>query len=142
MVQTIGVAKTIHVLLLFNYSCRCFRWASRYCYWKDGRYTGLSRMAMGVHPGYDSVPFLSLSTLIPCKEGILTCVVGLLFFFAIPDFPEEVSWLSPEERQFVKARLQEDVGESQRHKSLKPKEVFSILRECKLHCGGSKATCP
>lgn len=66
------------------------------------------------------------------SEGILTCVVGLLFFFAIPDFPEEVSWLTAEERQFVKARLQEDVGESQRDKPLKPKNVFRILRECRL----------
>lgn len=69
-------------------------------------------------------------------EGILTCVVAMSFFFLIPDFPEEVSWLSAEERQFVKARLQEDVGESQRHKPLKPKDVFRILRECELshHC--------
>ena len=65
-------------------------------------------------------------------EGILTCVVAMLFFFLIPDFPEEVSWLSAEERQFVKARLQEDVGESQRHKPMTPKDVFRTLRECEL----------
>ena len=69
----------------------------------------------------------------------MTCVIGLLFFFAIPDFAEEVSWLSPEERQFVKARLQEDVGESQRNKHLKPKEIFSILSECRMHRRSSEA---
>ncbi|KIP10635.1 hypothetical protein PHLGIDRAFT_84571 [Phlebiopsis gigantea 11061_1 CR5-6] len=69
-------------------------------------------------------------------EGILTCVVAMSFFFLIPDFPEEVSWLSAEERQFVKARLQEDVGESQRHKPLKPKDVFRILREWNIILGG------
>lgn len=78
--------------------------------------------------------FLSANSLI--LEGLLTCVVGLLFYFVISDFPEEVKWLTAEERQFVKERLQEDVGESQRHKPLTVKEVFSILREWKIILGG------
>ncbi|GJE84711.1 MFS general substrate transporter [Phanerochaete sordida] len=69
-------------------------------------------------------------------EGLLTCVVGLLFYFLISDFPEEAKWLSPEEKEFVKARLQEDVGHSQRHEPLKPKQVFKILSEWKIILGG------
>ena len=66
----------------------------------------------------------------------MTCVVGIFFYFVISDFPEEVKWLSPEERQFVKARLAEDVGESQRHTALSFKDVFRILREWKIILGG------
>lgn len=69
-------------------------------------------------------------------EGLLTCVVGLLFFFLISDFPEEAKWLSPEEKEFVKARLQQDVGQSQRYEPLKPKEIFKILSEWKIILGG------
>lgn len=64
-------------------------------------------------------------------EGTLTAVVGIIFFFLISDFPEEAKWLTPEERSFVKARLLEDVGDSQRHTSVRPRDVvLSILREC------------
>lgn len=66
-------------------------------------------------------------------EGLLTCVVAFVFYFVISDFPEEAKWLTAEERQFVKARLQEDVGGSQRHKPLTVKGVFSILKECQLY---------
>ncbi|EKM59630.1 uncharacterized protein PHACADRAFT_205855 [Phanerochaete carnosa HHB-10118-sp] len=43
-------------------------------------------------------------------EGLLTSIVGILSFFLISDFPEEAKWLSAEEKDFVKTRLQEDVG--------------------------------
>jgi hypothetical protein len=54
----------------------------------------------------------------------------------ISDFPEEVAWLSPEERQFIKARLQQDVGESQRHQTITAKGIFDVLRELKILLGG------
>jgi hypothetical protein len=60
-------------------------------------------------------------------EGLLTCCVALFFFFVISDFPEDVKWLTEEERQFVKARLQEDVGDSQRHQRLGIKEVLQTI---------------
>lgn len=59
----------------------------------------------------------------------MTCVVAALFFFIIADFPEDVKWLTPEERHFVKARLHKDVGDSQRHERLKFKEILNIIRE-------------
>ena len=64
-------------------------------------------------------------------EGTLTAVVGIIFFFLISDFPEETKWLSSDERDFVKARLIEDVGDSQRHSPLKVRDVFNIIKECK-----------
>lgn len=43
-------------------------------------------------------------------EGVLTCVVSFIWFWVVPDFPEDAKWLKPEERTFIKARLQEDQG--------------------------------
>ncbi len=63
-------------------------------------------------------------------EGALTCIVAVILFFFIPDFPEDVKWLSAEEQRFIKARLAEDVGDSQRHKPLTFRDAFNIIREC------------
>ncbi|EKM59632.1 uncharacterized protein PHACADRAFT_114646 [Phanerochaete carnosa HHB-10118-sp] len=69
-------------------------------------------------------------------EGLLTSVVGILFFFLISDFPEEAKWLSAEEKDFVKARLQEDVGQSHLYKPITARGVFRVLSEWKIIFGG------
>ncbi|THH00403.1 hypothetical protein EW026_g2122 [Hermanssonia centrifuga] len=69
-------------------------------------------------------------------EGALTCIVAVILFFFIPDFPEDVKWLSAEEQRFIKARLAEDVGDSQRHKPLTFRDAFNIIREWKVILGG------
>src|ERR1700753_3151095 len=51
-------------------------------------------------------------------EGVLTCVVAILFFFIIPNFPEDAQWLSDDERAYVQARLQADQGKSARERSI------------------------
>ena len=38
-------------------------------------------------------------------EGLLTMVVGILTAFLLIDFPEDAAWLTPEERQYMHARL-------------------------------------
>lgn len=38
-------------------------------------------------------------------EGLLTMVFGILTFFILTDFPEDAKWLTPEEREFMQARL-------------------------------------
>ncbi len=63
-------------------------------------------------------------------EGTLTVVVSLFLYFAIPDFPEEVKWLTQEEKDFVKARLYEDVGHSKRHEPLTVKSVLTVFKDC------------
>ena len=64
-------------------------------------------------------------------EGTLTCLVAILFFFLISDFPEEVKWLTPEEKQFVKDRLYADVGHSQSDEKLTFKSTLEVLKDCK-----------
>ncbi|KAI0647386.1 MFS general substrate transporter [Trametes meyenii] len=69
-------------------------------------------------------------------EGLATCVVSAILFFAISDFPEEVAWLTKEEKEFVKARLYEDVGHSKRHEPLTPKSVLEVFKDWKIIVGG------
>ena len=44
-------------------------------------------------------------------EGLLTMVVGILTAFLLIDFPEDAAWLTPEERQYMHARLLVDEEE-------------------------------
>ena len=58
-------------------------------------------------------------------------LVSFVLYFVISDFPEEVTWLNEEEKEFVKARLYEDVGHSKRHEPLTFKNVLNVLKDCK-----------
>ncbi|OCH93577.1 MFS general substrate transporter [Obba rivulosa] len=69
-------------------------------------------------------------------EGAVTCVVSALFYFVISDFPEDAKWLTPEEKEFVKARLYEDVGYSRRHEPLTLRNAWDILKDYKILIGG------
>jgi len=69
-------------------------------------------------------------------EGILTCLISILLFFLISDFPEEAKWLTPSEKAFVKKRLEEDVGQSQEHEKITPKSVLHVLSDFKVIVGG------
>lgn len=65
-------------------------------------------------------------------EGLLTCVVSFAWFFAISDFPEEVKWLTEEERTFIKAKLVKDVGKAGHEESLTWRDVVIVLKDCKI----------
>lgn len=62
----------------------------------------------------------------------MTCVASVILFFTISDFPEEVTWLSAEEKDFVKARLHADVGQSRRHDPLTLRSVLNVFKDCEL----------
>jgi len=69
-------------------------------------------------------------------EGCLTLTVGILFYWLIPDFPEECKWLKDNERAFLKAKLEADTGDSHRHGQLTVKTVLNILSDYKIIIGG------
>lgn len=64
-------------------------------------------------------------------EGALTCVVAIVWFFLLPDFPEDVRWLNEEEREFIRAKLSGDVGKSAHHVRMSLREVLSVFKDCK-----------
>ncbi|THH30751.1 hypothetical protein EUX98_g3426 [Antrodiella citrinella] len=69
-------------------------------------------------------------------EGTLTCVISVMLFFLISDFPEEAKWLTPAEKAFVKKRLREDVGESRRDEKITPGLIWNVLSDHKVIIGG------
>lgn len=64
-------------------------------------------------------------------EGLITCVAACILFFFMSDFPEEVKWLTDEERAFVRAKLARDVGKSAHHAKLGKREVLAVFKDCK-----------
>jgi MFS family permease len=63
-------------------------------------------------------------------EGILTCVVSIVLFFLIADFPEDVKWLSEQERTYVRAKLAKDVGKAAHNVHLGKREVLGVFKDC------------
>lgn len=57
-------------------------------------------------------------------------MAAFLLYFIISDFPEEASWLTPEEKAFVKARLEDDVGRSGRDEKVNMKDVLRVVTDC------------
>lgn len=63
-------------------------------------------------------------------EGLLTAVVGLICFFLVSDFPEEVKWLNDEERDYLRAKLAKDVGKANHNTSMTWREVLDVFKDC------------
>ncbi|KAG0131183.1 major facilitator superfamily domain-containing protein [Tuber indicum] len=69
-------------------------------------------------------------------EGVLTCVISLLFYFIITDFPEGATFLTDAEREFVRDRLREDVGDPVQEAKLTPKVALGVFKDFKIFIGG------
>ncbi|KAF9521693.1 major facilitator superfamily domain-containing protein [Crepidotus variabilis] len=64
-------------------------------------------------------------------EGLATVVLGFLSFWVIQDFPDTAKFLTPEERNFVIQRLQDDQKFSAAGESFSIKYVQQSLRDWK-----------
>ncbi len=69
-------------------------------------------------------------------EGTLTCLVAFIFYFVIPDFPEDAKWLGEEERAYVKARLRADQGRSAAERKITVRDVGNVFKDFKIFVGG------
>jgi len=69
-------------------------------------------------------------------EGLLTVLVSFVFFFYIPNFPEESKWLTEDERIYIKARLQIDQGKSARERPITLRDVGRVFKDPKILVGG------
>ncbi|KAL8952423.1 MAG: hypothetical protein Q9222_001658 [Ikaeria aurantiellina] len=69
-------------------------------------------------------------------EGVLTAVVAILFYFIIPDFPENAKWLTEEERTYVRARLRADQGRSAAERAIGVRDVINVFKDYKIFVGG------
>ncbi len=73
-------------------------------------------------------------------EGVLTCVVAMIFFFVLPDFPEDSKWVNEEERIYIKARLQADQGRSAAERKITLRDVGRVFGDFKVWIGGVSIT--
>lgn len=69
-------------------------------------------------------------------EGILTCVVALVFFVIFPSFPEEAKWLKEDERAYIKARLQADQGHNAAERKITFHDVVTVMKDHRVWLGG------
>ncbi|KAG2016849.1 hypothetical protein GB937_006051 [Aspergillus fischeri] len=60
-------------------------------------------------------------------EGVITCLVAMICFFIVPGFPEDAKWLSEEEREFVRSKLADDVGNAASHASIGWRDVLAVF---------------
>jgi len=66
----------------------------------------------------------------------VTVGCAVLVFVLITDFPEEARWLSKNEKDFVKARLADDIGDSQLHVQITLRDVLGVFKDPKIFLGG------
>ncbi|CAN8096810.1 unnamed protein product [Discula destructiva] len=69
-------------------------------------------------------------------EGALTFVICIGFLFVFPTFPEQAKWLTEEERTYVKARLEADLGRNAAERKITFRDVVTTLRDPKVLLGG------
>lgn len=69
-------------------------------------------------------------------EGTLTCVIAIIFWFILPDFPEDAKWLKEDERAYVRARLEVDQGKSALDRAITFKDVVNVFKDYKIIVGG------
>ena len=69
-------------------------------------------------------------------EGACTAVIGVIFFFLIPDFPEEAKWITPAERAHIRRRLAVDQGLSARERPMALRDVIDMFSDWKVWIAG------
>jgi len=66
----------------------------------------------------------------------MTVVCAVVVFFFASDFPEEAKWLSGDEKAFIKARLAEEMGDSQLIAKTTWRDVLGVFKDFKIVLGG------
>lgn len=66
----------------------------------------------------------------------MTCVVSFVFFFILPDFPEDAKWLSESEKAYVIGRLRAEQGASAMDRKISAKDVGNVFKDVKIWIGG------
>jgi sugar phosphate permease len=69
-------------------------------------------------------------------EGIATCVLSIVAFFVVSDFPEDAKWLRASERAFVVQRLAAEQGKSDLKQKINFSAVLQSLTDLKTLVAG------
>lgn len=74
-------------------------------------------------------------------EGILTCIVSVVGYFLVSDFPEDVQWLKEDEKRFLRERLRMEQGDPDLKKRLNSKDFMLFLKDFKHYVVGLMYIC-
>lgn len=69
-------------------------------------------------------------------EGVATAVIAASLYFIAPDFPETATWISPNERAYIKARLEADQGVSGHDRPITLHGALEVLKDWKVWVAG------
>lgn len=92
-------------------------------------------MALDLHPRRRPVGHYS-----PCMRRSTdsrnrTCVVAIVWYFLISDFPEDAKWLTESERNYIRARLRADVGRAALERPTNFADVLGFFKDYKVFLG-------
>lgn len=62
--------------------------------------------------------------------------MGVALFYLLPDFPEDSTWLTTEERRYITARLQAEQGKAQLDHKITMQDAGRVLKDIKVLLGG------
>ncbi|CAK7203904.1 hypothetical protein SEUCBS139899_006654 [Sporothrix eucalyptigena] len=94
----------------------------------SGVFSGLLAYAFDVasgHGGLSGWQWLFLT------EGILTVLIGVLVYFALPDFPPTAKWLTDKEKAFIQARLPPNAPRAN-ELNFNLRELITALKDTRL----------
>src|SRR5271154_2069337 len=109
-----------------------------------GAFGGLLAGAIGKMDGirgysgwrWSTFPIISyVDSLVFILEGLATCLLSIVGYFVIVDFPEEAKFLSEPEREFIIEKLRKDTGNSA-YEYLSWRRVLSVFKDWKIWVGG------
>ncbi|KUI64793.1 hypothetical protein VM1G_00713 [Cytospora mali] len=69
-------------------------------------------------------------------EGSITFFVSIIFLFIFPSFPEQAKWLTEPEREYIKARLEADLGRNAAERKITFGDALAVLRDPRVILGG------
>ncbi|KAI9370175.1 major facilitator superfamily domain-containing protein [Aspergillus egyptiacus] len=69
-------------------------------------------------------------------EGCATCVMAVVVFFALPDFPEDCQWLDERELEFQRDRVSKETGPISSNVKIGWREVLAVFKDYKVFLGG------
>lgn len=66
----------------------------------------------------------------------MTALIAFIFFFVLPDFPEDSKWLTADEKNYLAARLRADQGRSAAERAITIKDVGNVFKDFKVIIAG------
>ncbi|KAL3466920.1 major facilitator superfamily domain-containing protein [Aspergillus heterothallicus] len=69
-------------------------------------------------------------------EGCATCLLAVLNWFFVPDFPEDCKWLNEKELQSLREKLGPETGKLEGKVKLGFSEIVGVFKDWKIFVGG------